>query len=148
MKEGENEVVVSADAATANGMLATIQAEGHQIIINESGLVNGVKTGPDPYDYILGALGVCTVITLQMYAQRKKWPLERAEVRLKHERVYATDCADCEQQDAKIYQVTKKLFLYGALTPEQRQRLKEISARCPVQKTLEAGLKVETILET
>jgi len=144
MKEGINEVVVSAEAGT--GLIATIRAEEQEIIIDESGLVGGSKTGPDPYDHIMGALGACTVITLHMYAQRKKWPLERAEVRLKHERVYADDCVGCEQEDTKINQVTKKLYLQGPLTPEQRQRLEDISARCPVQKTLEAGLKVKTFL--
>ena len=146
MNEGTNEVVVSADAGTS--MVATIQAEGQQIFIDESGITSGVKAGPNPYDYILGALGACTVITLQMYAQRKKWPLERAEVHLKQERVYAEDCAACEKQDTKINQITKKLFLHGPLTTEQRQRLEEISSRCPVQKTLEAGLQVRTLLQT
>lgn len=145
MKEGVNEVVVSADAAT--GMMATILAENQKLTIDESGLATGTKTGPDPYDFIMGALGACTVITLQMYAQRKKWPLERAEVRLKHERVYAEDCASCENEDAKINQISKKLILQGPLTPEQRERLKAISARCPVQKTLEAGVQVKTMLE-
>ncbi|MDB5261197.1 MAG: hypothetical protein JWQ14_478 [Adhaeribacter sp.] len=145
MKEGENEVIVRADKGA--GLVANIQAEGQAFSIDESGLVTGTKTGPDPYDYIMGALGACTVITLHMYAQRKNWPLERAEVRLKHERIYATDCADCDNKDARINQITKKLYLIGALTPEQRQRLEDISARCPVQKTLEAGLRVKTLLQ-
>jgi putative redox protein len=84
---------------------------------------------------------------LHMYAKRKDWPLERAEVRLNHERVYADDCNNCENKDAKINQVTKKLFLYGPLTPEQRQRLEDISSRCPVQKTLEGSIQVKTILQ-
>jgi putative redox protein len=144
--EGEkNEVIVSAQ--NQPGLVAKIQAEGQTLIIDESGLATGVKAGPDPYDYIMGALGACTVITLHMYAKRKDWPLERAEVRLNHERVYADDCNNCENKDAKINQVTKKLFLYGPLTPEQRQRLEDISSRCPVQKTLEGSIQVKTILQ-
>jgi putative redox protein len=145
MQEGIKEVIVS--AGDKSGMIANIQAEGQTFTIDESGLAEGVKTGPDPYDFIMGALGACTVITLQMYAKRKNWPLEKAEVRLKHERVYADDCTNCENKDARITQVTKRLFLYGPLTPDQRQRLEDISARCPVQKTLEGGIIVKTILQ-
>jgi len=139
------DVVVSAQNNA--GMVAQVQTEGYNFVIDESGMQTGVKNSPDPYDYILSALGACTVITLHMYAQRKKWPLERAEVRLRHERMHTDDCAACETQDAKLNQITKKLYLYGALSPEQRQRLEVISSRCPVQKTLEAGLTIKTILE-
>jgi len=146
MQEGKGEVTVS---ATSNaGMVADIQTEGQSFTIDESGLAEGIKRGPDPYDYILSALGACTVITLQMYAQRKQWPLERAVVTLKHERTHAKDCADCENEDTKLNQITKRLYLQGDLTPAQQQRLKDISARCPVQKTLEAGIAIKTILET
>jgi putative redox protein len=140
-----SELIVSADSSA--GMIAQVQTESFSFVIDESGMPAGVKTGPDPYDYILSALGACTVITLQMYAQRKQWPLERAEVRLQHGRTHTEDCANCEQQGAKLYQVTKRLFLSGNLSPEQRKRLTDISARCPVQKTLEAGLQITTILE-
>lgn len=140
-----SEVVVIARSNAS--LVAQVQTEGYSFTIDESGLPQGVKTGPDPYDYILSALGACTVITLQMYAQRKQWPLERAEVRLRHERIHAVDCAACEKQDTKLNHITKRLYLYGDLSPEQRKRLEDISARCPVQKTLEAGLQVKTILE-
>jgi putative redox protein len=137
-------VTVSADSSA--GMVANIQMGDQHVVIDETGLATGSNTSPDPYDYIMSALGACTVITLHMYAQRKEWPLERAEVTLKHERVHIKDCAECEEKDAKLTQVTKTLTLIGDLTPEQRSRLENISSRCPVQKTLEAGITVKTIL--
>lgn len=137
-------VTVSADAPA--GLVANVQMGGQQFMIDESGLASGTDSGPTPYDYIMSALGACTVVTLHMYAQRKQWPLQRAEVMLTHERIYATDCANCDDKAAKISQITKRLRLVGDLTPEQRLRLEAISSRCPVQKTLEAGILIQTEL--
>lgn len=128
-------------------LVAHISAGIDNMTIDESGVGEGIKEGADPYDYILAALGSCTVITLHMYAQRKGWPLERAEVSLRHERIHADDCAHCEEKEAKLTHVTKHLRLTGDLTKEQRKRLKVISSKCPVQKTLVAGISVETKLE-
>jgi len=145
LQEIEGFIKVSADSKAP--MVATIQAGTDTMTIDESGIAQGLKAGADPYDFILGALGACTVITLHMYAQRKGWPLERAEVSLRHERIHAEDCTHCEDTNARLTQVIKHLRLYGKLTEEQRKRLKVISAKCPVQKTLEAGMRVETVLE-
>ncbi|WP_439883228.1 OsmC family protein [Pontibacter sp. MBLB2868] len=144
--EVEGFVRVSADSSSP--MVANISAGSEHMTIDESGIAQGVKAGADPYDYILAALGSCTVITLHMYAKHKNWPLERAEVSLRHERVHADDCERCGEDGAKLNQVTKRLRLYGNLTEEQRNRLKVISSKCPVQKTLVAGITVETVLES
>lgn len=138
-------VLVSADSTAP--MVANIRAGAQTMVLDETGALTGIKIGPDPYDYILSALGACTVITLHMYAQRKGWPLERAEVNLRHGRVHVKDCEDCEETISKLTQVTKQLRLIGDLTPEQRKRLKLISAKCPVQKTLEAGIHIVTEME-
>ncbi|WP_276496122.1 OsmC family protein [Pontibacter litorisediminis] len=127
-------------------MVARINAGVDTMTIDESGVAQGLKEGADPYDYILAALGACTAITLHMYAQRKGWPLERAEVSLRHERVHANDCQQCEEKEAKLNQVTKHLRLTGDLTEEQRKRLTVIASKCPVQKTLEAGIAITTHL--
>lgn len=144
MKTIEQEELVWVSADSAAPMVATIRAGAHTMVLDETGVLAGVKAGPDPYDYILSALGACTVITLHMYAQRKNWPLERAEVGLRHGRVHAKDCENCEEKVTKLSQVTKYLRLVGNLTPEQRERLKIISSKCPVQKTLEAGISIVT----
>ncbi|NDK56425.1 OsmC family protein [Pontibacter fetidus] len=138
--------VVTVSAEQPNGLVANIQMGEQRFTIDESGLEKGIDTGPTPYDYILSALGSCTVITLHMYAQRKQWPLQKAEVSLTHERIYATDCAQCDDQAAKISRIIKKLKLIGELTPEQRLRLEIIASKCPVQKTLQAGIVIQTEL--
>lgn len=137
---------VTVSAEEPNGYVANIQMGDQQFVIDETGIEQGTDTGPTPYDYILSALGACTVITLHMYAKRKQWPLQRAEVSLTHERVYSSDCEHCDDKAAKISQITKKLKLVGNLTPEQRLRLEIISSKCPVQKTLQAAIVIQTEL--
>ena len=144
-KEQEGAVRVSADSSAP--LVANIRMGTETTTVDETGILEGNKTGPDPYDYILSALGSCTVITLHMYAQRKGWPLERAEVSLSHGRVHPDDCEHCEDETAKLSQITKHLHLTGDLTAEQRKRLKIISSKCPVQKTLEAGISIVTEME-
>ncbi|MCC9168119.1 OsmC family protein [Pontibacter harenae] len=145
MSEISRGVTVSADKGS--GMMAQIVMEGQPFKIDESGAAEGVKNGPDPNDYILSALGACTVITLHMYASRKQWPLERAEVLLRHEFVVVDNAPGLAAGKIKKMLIYKHLRLLGDLTPEQIKRLLNISSKCPVQKTLEAGVMVETILE-
>ena len=147
MNENEQDGAVWVSADNKAPMVANIRVGSETMVLDESSVVTGVKVGPDPYDYILSALGACTVITLHMYAQRKGWPLERAEVSLSHGRVHPDDCEHCDDATAKLSQITKHLRLTGDLTAEQRKRLKIISSKCPVQKTLEAGIAVVTEME-
>ena len=135
-------VIVNKEAS----LKAEIEVGGQTLLIDESDEAKAVK-GPDPYDFILGAMGSCAAITLHMYARHKQWPLDRVEISLQHERIHTNDCAHCEEEQARMSNIIKRLKLYGDLDEKQRQRLKFISDRCPVQKTLVAGLSVETILE-
>jgi len=103
----------------------------------------GSDLGPSPYDLLLMSLGACTSMTLRMYANHKKLPLEDVTVRLQHERVHAEDCIDCTQ---KIERITRRISLVGDLDDAQRQRLLEIADRCPVHRTLESDPQIVTEL--
>jgi len=77
-------------------------------------------------------------MTLRMYANHKKWPLEDVLIDLQHERIHATDCADCEQTDGKIDRILRTITLVGdELDESQLIRLMEVADRCPVHRTLE-----------
>ena len=86
-------------------------------------------------------------MTLRMYADHKKWPLEAVEVRLTHQKVHAKDCERCEQTDGKIDVIERELTLFGPLDEAQRQRIKEIADRCPVHRTLESKVEIFTELK-
>ncbi|MGB8330039.1 MAG: alpha/beta fold hydrolase [Polyangiales bacterium] len=106
----------------------------------------GTNLGPNAYDLLLASLGACTSMTLKLYADRKEWPLEAVRVTLRHDRVHAKDCKDCEKATGMIDVIEKKIELQGELSEEQRSRLLDISAKCPVHRTLLNEMKIRSEL--
>ena len=85
-------------------------------------------------------------MTLQMYARHKGLDLEQATVRVRHGKIHAEDCDDCEATEGRIDEFQRELSVSGALEPAERQRLLEIADRCPVHRTLHGEVKVRTRL--
>lgn len=119
--------------------LRGMYSNNHFLRADEPVKYGGSDLGPSPYDLLLMSLGACTSMTLRMYANHKKLPLEDVTVRLQHERVHAEDCVDCND---KIERITRRISVRGDLTEEQRQRLLEIADRCPVHRTLESDPQI------
>lgn len=140
----EGEVVVG--ETLENSFAQTIVAGGHALRADEPVSIGGGNTGPSPYDLLLSGLGACTSMTVRMYANRKKWPLERVVVRLRHNKIHAEDCDACETKEGKIDQIERSLELTGDLDDGQRAKLLEIADKCPVHRTLENEVRVETTL--
>jgi putative redox protein len=123
-----------------------VQAGRHRLRADEPVAVGGDDSGPGPYDLLLAALGACTSMTVRMYAEQKKWPLRRVSVELKHDKVHAADCAECETREGRIDRIERVLTLEGELDDAQRQRLLEIASKCPVHRTLHSEVWVPTRL--
>ncbi|MGI8946908.1 MAG: bifunctional alpha/beta hydrolase/OsmC family protein [Ornithinimicrobium sp.] len=119
----------------------------HEITADEPEPV-GLDTGLNPYDLLLAGLGACTSMTVRMYADRKDWPLEHVGVSLRHSRIHAKDCADCETTSGRLDHMERVLTLTGNLDDEQRQRLLEIADKCPVHRTLRSEVAISTSLES
>ncbi len=132
---------------TRTGPLAQLVRAGrHRLPAGEPIAVGGDDAGPSPYDYLLAALGACTSMTMRLYADRKKIPVERFAVRLTHRRVHAEDCVDCETKEGDIGEITKVVTITGDVPEDSRQRLMEIAEKCPVHKTLTREIKIRSVL--
>jgi putative redox protein len=120
-----------------------IIAGRHRFIADEPQPL-GDDAGPNPYDLMLAGLGACTSMTLRMYAKRKGWPLERVRVTLRHSRIHAKDCVDCQSNVGMLDQIDREVELIGDLDDDQRQRLMDIAEHCPVHKTLASRVHITT----
>ena len=114
----------------------------HTLVADEPVSAGGGDAGPDPYDYLLTSLGVCTSMTVGLYARRKKLPLENIKVSLWHSRIHATDCQECETRDGMVDRIDVELELTGALSAEQHAALMDIAAKCPVHRTLTSEINI------
>jgi putative redox protein len=123
----------------------TIRARQHRLRADEP-LGVGDDTGPTPYELLLAALGACTSMTVRMYADRQRWPLERVDVRLTHQRIHADDCRGALRTPCTVDHIERVLELSGPLSDEQRARLLAIAERCPVHRTLTGEIRVTTSL--
>ncbi len=124
-----------------------VAARSHSIIADEPKNYGGQDAGLTPYELLLSALGSCTAITLRMYADRKKWDLDEVLVHLEHFKQHAEDCNSCsDDRTAKIDKFVRTIELVGNLTFEERKRLLEIANRCPVHRTLENKIEIDTVL--
>jgi uncharacterized OsmC-like protein/pimeloyl-ACP methyl ester carboxylesterase len=123
-----------------------IYAGRHRLRADEPVSAGGADSGPSPYDLLLAGVGACTAMTIRLYAEAKKLPLERVSVDLMHEKIHASDCADCETKDGRIDRIERIVTLEGSLDDAQRMKLLEIAEKCPVHRTLHSEVLIPTRL--
>lgn len=140
----DGEVVVRETGV--GGFQQAVRSGRHRLLADEPVSFGGLDTGPGPYDLLLAALGACTSMTIRMYAERKKLALEAVEVRLRHRKIHAEDCADCETRRGRVDEIERDIVLEGDLDRAVTDRLLEIADKCPVHRTLEGEIKVRTRL--
>ncbi len=140
---GPREVIVRGGAV---GFAQEIVVGPHRLAADEPTAVGGSDAGPDPYDLLLASLGSCTSMTVAFYARRKQWPLETVTVRLRHAKIHATDCSECETREGMIDRIEVGVELTGSLTGAQRAQLLVIAGKCPVHRTLTSEIEIRTYL--
>lgn len=140
----EKEVAVRLDEA--EGYTTEVMVRQHHLTADEPASIGGNDFGPSPYELLSAGLGACTAMTIQMYARRKKWPLESVEVHINHAKDYSTDMRATSDKPKKIDRFDRTLIVEGDLDDKQRARLLEIADRCPVHRTLHEEVEVVTTL--
>ncbi|ASZ12777.1 OsmC family protein [Chitinophaga pendula] len=113
-----------------------VSARGHHWLADEPVEVGGADTAPQPGELLLSSLGACTAITLQMYANRKQWPLENVKITLRFNK------ADKPDGDTTV--IDREIALFGPLSAEQQQRLMQIADACPIHKVLTHPVIIQT----
>lgn len=112
----------------------SIDVSGHKIVGDEPVGAGGKNLGPAPYDLLTAALGECTAMTVRWYALQQKWPLDKVEVKITHQKI----------DKSSLFE--KEIIIHGdQLTEEQRQKLINVAAKCPVQRTLEGKIEIKTV---
>jgi uncharacterized OsmC-like protein/fermentation-respiration switch protein FrsA (DUF1100 family) len=140
--QAPREVVVS---ETRNGKFQQMVSVGpHRLLADEPVAAGGDDSGLAPYDFLLAGLGACTSMTMRLYAERKALPLTRTTVTLRHNKIHAEDCAECETKTGMLDQIERVITMEGALDAEQRKRLLEIADKCPVHRTLTSEVRILT----
>lgn len=135
--ESRNIVMVQESGHGPYGQFVSIGQ--HVMGADEPAALGGRSTGPDPFEFVLAGIGACTTMTIRMYANRKKWPLDAVRVSVRH--VRAGGNAEGERPHA----VERTIFLSGPLDDEQRAALMAIAGRCPVSAALETGMEITSI---
>jgi len=129
---------------TAAGFAQEVKVGSHELFADEPVSYGGTDTGPTPYDLLLAALGTCTSMTIGLYARKRQWPLQNITVSLRHSKIHAADCDNCETKEGKVDRIERDIHLTGSLTDEQRVKLIEIADKCPVHQTLTSEINIKT----
>jgi len=112
-----------------NNLQVGIAAREHKLIADEPKEKGGDNLGPTPEEYLLGALGSCTAITLLMYARRKNMSLESVEVELSLKREQNPATAGVGEKKNLTEKITREIHVKGNLSEQEKDRLLK-SARC------------------
>jgi len=129
--------VVEVKSKAGEAYRQEIKVGGHHFAADVPADKGGMDTAPTPHEMLLGSLGACTAITIEMYAKRKEWPLKGVSVKVTEEQAESAD-------GKKISKFIREIDLEGNLTPEQIDGLKAIADKCPIHKILTAQNQVST----
>ena len=140
---------MSRDVSVNSGSLRFVQnisVNPHVFQADEPSENGGKDAGPEPFELILAALGACAGITVQMYADRKQWPLKGAHIVLSYVKVPAKGRADFDTNERLVDGIEMGISFDGDLSEDQQSRLLEIAGRCPIHRLLSSPVPIQTKL--
>ncbi len=144
MLDTEGEQLVAHLNLREDNFTTSIQTKKHAFIADEPDSVGGDDFGPSPYDYLSAGLAACTVMTLKLYAERKKWDLQEVYAYITYSKKHSDDLMLNMDKPKRMDHLKKRLKFVGNLNEDQKNRLQEIASKCPVHKTLQTEVIIET----
>jgi putative redox protein len=127
------------------GFRTTLDVAGYALVADEPIAVGGTDEGPSPYGLLSASLAACTAMTLHAYAKMKRLAIRDIHVTVRHDKVHERDCENCEQDaGAMVDRLERTIRIDGDLADEARARMLQIAERCPIHRTLAAGVKIVT----
>jgi len=146
MLDTEGEQLVAHLNLLEDNFTTNIQTKRHSFIADEPSSVGGDDFGPSPYDYLSAGLAACTIMTLKLYAERKGWDLQEVYAYITYSKKHSDDLLIHVDKPTRIDHLLKRLEFIGNLDDSQKQRLKEIASKCPVHKTLQNEVIIDTVI--
>ena len=111
-----------------NKLKQHVSVRTHRLTADEPKDQGGDDTGPSPQELLAASLASCTAITMEMYAIRKGWEVGEMSVDVEYE----------PAQRGSPTRFTMNVNMPKELPDEQRERLMQIAAKCPVHRALES----------
>jgi putative redox protein len=125
-------------ARRENGTLKhDVEIRRHVVVADEPKDNGGADSGPSPLELLAASLASCTAVTMEMYAQRKGWQIGEVVVDVDYE----------PAQRGSPTRFTLEIRMPKELPDDQRERLLQIAAKCPVHRTLEGEVMFEESVE-
>jgi len=119
-----------------DGLTHEVDVNGrHTIVTDEPAAVGGDDIGPAPHELLAATLASCVATMVAMYARNRGWEIGASAARVEYD------------SDSVPRRVAVHLELAPAVTSEQRRRLEQVAARCPVRRALEAGFSFDEQLD-
>ena len=127
-----------ASARREDGRLKqTVAMRGHTLVSDEPKDEGGDDSGPSPQELLAASLASCTAITMEMYAKRKGWEVGDVAVHVDYE--------PAQRGSPTRFRMT--VDFPKEVPEDQRERLMQIGAKCPVHRVLEGEVMFEESVE-
>ena len=115
----------------------SVEMRDYTLVADEPKDEGGEDSGPSPQELLAASLASCTAITMEMYAKRKGWDMGDVAVHVEYE--------PAQRGSPTRFRMT--VDLPKELPEEQRERLMQIGAKCPVHRVLEGEVMFEEGVE-
>jgi putative redox protein len=114
-----------------------VKVRNHELTADEPKASGGEDSGPSPQELLAASLASCTAVTMEMYAARKGWDVGEVTVDVDYEPAH--------RGSPTRFEMT--VSLPKELPEDQRERLMQIAAKCPVHRTLEGEVMFDERVE-